>query len=177
MRVPTKLEVAQAELIDALAKLPAGTRINIFIFSDDVDAYAPSLVVIDEPTRADLIAFVRDMRADGATALQPAMRIAFLLNAPRIVLLSDGLGNIGGDRDDIMRDVSEAIRGGVRIDAIGIGPSQDTKLLDRARRRNRRLVPAVLIAQRFPTAPAARNASTIGARKSAAGSASSRSRR
>ena len=128
-RVPTKLEVAQAELIDALTKLPAGTQMNLLIFSDDVDAYAPSLVVIDEPSRSDVIAFVRDMRAGGATALQPAMRSAFLLNAPRIVLLSDGLGNIGGDRDDIMRDVSEAVRGGVRIDTIGIGPGQDTKLL------------------------------------------------
>lgn len=129
MRVPTKLEVAQAELIDAIAKLPIGTRINIFIFSNDVDAYAPTSVVLDETSRADLIGFVRDMRADGSTALQPAMRMAFLLNAPRVVLLSDGLGNIGGDRDDIMRDVREAILGGVRIDAIGIGPSQDTRLL------------------------------------------------
>jgi hypothetical protein len=129
VRVPTKMEVAQAELIDAVAKLPDGTRINIFIFSNDVDAYAPSSVVIDEATRSDLISFVRDMHANGSTALQPAMRMAFLLNAPRIVLLSDGLGNIGGDRDDIMRDVREAILGGVRIDAIGIGPSQDKKLL------------------------------------------------
>ena len=129
MRVPTKLEVAQAELIDALTKLPAGTRMNVLIFSDDVEAYAPSLVAVDEPNRSDLIAFVRDMRATGATALQPAMRGAFLLNAPRIVLLSDGLGNIGGDGDDIMRDVREAVRGGVRIDTIGIGPGQDTKLL------------------------------------------------
>jgi hypothetical protein len=128
-RVPTKMEVAQAELIDALSKLPPGTRMNLLIFSDDVAAFAPSVVIIDEPSRSDAIAFVRDMRAAGATALQPAMRLAFLLNAPRIVLLSDGLGNIGGDRDDIMRDVREAIRGGVRIDTIGIGPGQDTKLL------------------------------------------------
>jgi hypothetical protein len=127
--VSTKLEVAQAELIDALSKLPPGTRMNILIFSNDVDAYAPNLVVIDEPTRTDLVAFVHEMRPAAATALQPAMRTAFLLNAPRIVLLSDGLGNIGGDGDDIMRDVAEAVRGGVRIDTIGIGPGQDTKLL------------------------------------------------
>jgi hypothetical protein len=123
------MEVAQAELIETLAKLPDGTRLNIVIFSDDIDAYAPGLVVIDEQSRGDLIGFVREMRPLAATALQPAMRTAFLLNAPRIVLLSDGLGNIGGDRDDIMRDVSEAIRGGVRIDTIGIGPAQDTRLL------------------------------------------------
>ena len=57
------------------------------------------------------------------------MRIAFLLNAQRIVPLSDGLGNIGGGREDIMRDVREAVRGGVRIDAIGIGRGQDSRLL------------------------------------------------
>lgn len=127
--VPTKMEVAQAELIDAIAKLPAGSRVNILIFSDLVDAYAPTEVVLDDASRADMIAFVRDMQPETATALQPAMRTAFLMNAPRIVLLSDGLGNIGGGPDDIMRDVSEAMRGGVRIDTIGIGPSQDTKLL------------------------------------------------
>lgn len=126
---PTKIEVAQAELIDAIGKLPVGTRINLLFFSNDVDAYAASMVVVDEATRSDLIAYVRDMRADGATALQPALRVAFLLNASRIVLLSDGLGNIGGGRDDIMRDVREAMRGGVRIDAIGIGRGQDSRLL------------------------------------------------
>jgi hypothetical protein len=127
--MPTKMEVAQAELIDAIAKLPPGSRANILIFSELVDAYAPAEVVLDETIRADMIAFVRDMRPETATALQPAMRAAFLMNAPRIVLLSDGLGNIGGGPEDIMRDVSEAMRGGVRIDTIGIGPSQDTKLL------------------------------------------------
>jgi hypothetical protein len=127
--VATKMEVAQGELIDAIAKLPPGSRVNILIFSDLVDAYAPTEVVLDETSRADMIAFVRDMRPDAATALQPAMRVAFLMNAPRIVLLSDGLGNIGGGPEDVMRDVSEAMRGGVRIDTIGIGPSQDTKLL------------------------------------------------
>jgi hypothetical protein len=128
-RVPTKMEVAQAELIETLARLPAGTRLNILIFSNLVDAYAPDLVVVDEASRADLIGFVRDLRPLSATALQPAMRMAFLTNAPRIVLLSDGLGNIGGGSDDIMREVSEARRGGVRIDTIGIGPAQDAKLL------------------------------------------------
>jgi hypothetical protein len=112
------------------ARLPGRlAQLNILIFSDLVDAYAPSLVVIDETSRPDLIVFVRDMRPLAATALQPAMRMAFLLNAPRIVLLSDGLGNIGGDGEDIMRDVAEAVRGGVRIDTIGIGPGQDAKLL------------------------------------------------
>jgi hypothetical protein len=126
---PTKLEVAQSELIEALARLPVGTRLNILVFNDEVDAYAPTTVVIDEARRADLVGFVREMRAVGATALQPALRLAFLLNAPRIVLLSDGLGNVGLGTDEILRDTREAVRGGVRIDAIGIGRGHDAKLL------------------------------------------------
>ena len=129
MTAPTKLEVAQAELIEALAKLPVGTRLNILVFSDNVDAYAPTTIVIDDARREDLIGFVREMRAVGATALQPALRLAFLLNAPRIVLLSDGHGNVGLGPDDILRDTREAVRGGVRIDTIGIGPGHDAKLL------------------------------------------------
>lgn len=129
MRVPTKLEVAQAELIDAIVKLPEGTRVNLLIFSDDIDAFAGTIIAIDEASRIDLLAFVRDMRAHGATALQPAIRLALLLNAQRIVLLSDGLGNIGGGPEYILRDVREAARGGVRIDAIGIGRGQDRTLL------------------------------------------------
>ncbi len=128
---PTKLEVAQAELIEALSRLPVGTRLNILVFSDEVDAYAPATVVIDETRRADLVGFVREMQAAGATALQPALRLAFLLNAPRIVLLSDGLGNVGLGPEEILRDTREAMKGGVRIDAIGIGKDHDAKLLTR----------------------------------------------
>jgi hypothetical protein len=127
--VPTKMEVAQAELIDAIAKLPPGSRVNILIFSDLVDAYAPGEIVLDETSRADMIEFVRDMRPETATALQPAMRVAFLMNAPRIVLLSDGLGNVGGGVASVLQDAREAMRGGVRIDTIGLGFSQNDRLL------------------------------------------------
>jgi len=57
------------------------------------------------------------------------MRTAFLMNARRIVLLSDGLGNVGGNADAVLRDAREAIRGGVRIDTIGLGSGQDGALL------------------------------------------------
>jgi hypothetical protein len=52
-----------------------------------------------------------------------------LLNARRIVLLSDGLGNVGGGSHAVLRDAREAMRGGVRIDAVGIGRDADANLL------------------------------------------------
>jgi hypothetical protein len=128
-RGPRKIEVAQAELIDALSKLPAGTRMNVVFFNSDVDAIAPTILVLDEQNRPTIESYVRETDADGRTALAPAMRVAFLLNAKRVVLLSDGLGNVNGGSEDVMRDAREAIRAGIRIDTVGIGTDQDRWLL------------------------------------------------
>jgi hypothetical protein len=125
-----KIDVAQAELVDALQKLPAGTRMNVLFFNDRLEAYAPEMFTLDDASRADLIAFVQQTAPDGKTALGPAMRTAFVLNAHRIVLLSDGLGNVGGNSMTILRDAREGMRGGVRIDTVGIGHDQDGELLE-----------------------------------------------
>jgi hypothetical protein len=126
---PRKIDVAQAELIDALERLPAGTRLNVLFFNSSLEAFAPSIVPLDETRRATWIDFVKATSPQGSTALAPAMRTAFLMNARRIVLLSDGLGNVGGNDQAVLRDARQAIRGGVRIDTIGLGSDQDGALL------------------------------------------------
>ncbi|MBA3456388.1 MAG: VWA domain-containing protein [Deltaproteobacteria bacterium] len=126
---PRKIDVAQAELVAALERLPAGTRINVLFFNDELEAFAPNMVPLDDPGRAGMVGFVRETIPVGNTALAPAMRTAFLMNARRIVLLSDGLGNVGGRAHHVLRDAREAIRGGVRIDTIGLGRDQDRQLL------------------------------------------------
>lgn len=126
---PKKIEVAKAELIDALAKLPAGTRVNVIFFNSDLTALAADVVPLDETARAGMIQYIGGVGASGSTALAPALRAAFLMNSQRVVLLSDGLGNVGGGADSVLRDAREAMRGGVRIDAIGLGAGQDGSLL------------------------------------------------
>jgi len=126
---PRKIDVAHAELIDALDRLPTGTRMNIVFFNGSLEAYAPSMVPLQDSEREGLVEFVRQTTASGSTALATAMRAAFLMNAQRIILLSDGLGNRGGGVAAILRDAREAMRGGVRIDTIGIGMNQDAGLL------------------------------------------------
>jgi hypothetical protein len=125
----SKIEVAKAELIEALQKLPAGTRVDVIFFDSDIEAYAPELVPLDDTTRAALISYVSATAAAGSTALSPAMRLAFVTNAKRVVLLSDGLGNVGGGPEAVLRDAREAIRGGTRIDTVGLGVGQDATLL------------------------------------------------
>ena len=126
---PRKIDVARNELVDALQRLPAGTHMNVIFFNRRVEAFAPGMIPLEESGREGLIGFVKEMTATGSTALVPAMRTAFLMNARRIVLLSDGLGNVGGDSRALLRDAREAMRGGVRIDTIGLGRTQDAELL------------------------------------------------
>jgi len=128
--VPSKkIEVAKAELIEALQRLPAGTRVDVIFFDSGIEAFAPDVVTLDDTTRTSLIAYVTASEAGGSTALAPAMRTAFIMNARRVVLLSDGLGNVGGGADAVLRDAREAIHGGIRIDAVGLGAGQDASLL------------------------------------------------
>ncbi|MBV8756697.1 MAG: VWA domain-containing protein, partial [Deltaproteobacteria bacterium] len=125
----TKIEVAKAELVDALQKLPAGTRVNVIFFESDVEAFAPDVVPLDDATRASLVGYVSAETARGSTALAPAMRTALIMQSRRVVLLSDGLGNVGGGAEAVLRDAREAIRGGTRIDTVGLGNGQDARLL------------------------------------------------
>lgn len=126
---PRKIDVAQAELLDALHRLPEGTRLNVIFFDQGLEGFAPQAVALEAKTRDDLVTFVKASMPYGSTALAPALRTAFLMNAPRVVLLSDGLGNVGGDSEDILRDAREAMLGDVRIDTVGLGPDQDAILL------------------------------------------------
>jgi hypothetical protein len=126
---PRKIDVARRELNEALAQLPAGTRLNVIFFSNWLEAYAPGLTPLDEDNRQDMIHFVDGTEPRGPTALATAMRAAFMMGARHVVLLSDGLGNMGGGSEETLRDAREAMRGGVRIDTIGIGPDQDRPLL------------------------------------------------
>lgn len=126
---PSKIDVAHRELVEALERLPAGTRVNVLYFNHELEAFAATLFPLEDQGRAELIDFVTETEPTGATALGPAMRTAFLMNARRIVLLSDGLGNVGGGAYAVLRDAREAMRGGVRIDTIGLGYGQDYDLL------------------------------------------------
>lgn len=126
---PRKIDVARHELVDALERLPDGTRMNVIFFNHRVEANAPGLVALEGSTRDNLIRFVEGIEPANRTALATAMRAAFVMGARHVVVLSDGLGNIGGGSTQILRDAREAMRGGVRIDTIGLGHDQDAALL------------------------------------------------
>jgi hypothetical protein len=127
--LPSKLEAAKSELIRTLHAMPDGTRFTIIFFDDEIAAWSPHMMILDPSTRGAATSFIRGIDDGGSTAAVPALRIAYAAGARRIILLSDGLANNGGDGDDLLAEARAAIAAGVRFDTVGIGLDQDAALL------------------------------------------------
>ncbi|MCB9563120.1 MAG: VWA domain-containing protein [Kofleriaceae bacterium] len=127
--LPSKLEAAKEELIDTLRAMPDGTRFDVIFFDDDILMLSPTMMVLGPDTRADIEGFIRGVRPGGSTAAVPALDLAYQIGAARVVLLSDGLANNGGDGDELLDRARGQIARGVRFDTVGIGLDQDAALL------------------------------------------------
>ncbi len=127
--MPTKMDAAKDELIRTLSAMPDGTRFTIIFFDSDVAAFAPHMVVLEPGSRAAAIGFVRGIRPGGSTAAVPALRLAYKAGAARVVLLSDGLANTGGDGGELLAEARGVMRAGVRFDTVGLGIDQDAELM------------------------------------------------
>lgn len=126
----SKMEAAKAELVHTLQRMPDGTRFMIIFFDDDLSAFAPHMLMLDPSTRAAAIDFVRRIKPGGSTAAVPALRLAYKAGAARVILLSDGLANTGGDGDDLLAEARMQMQRGVRFDTVGLGIDQDSSLMN-----------------------------------------------
>ena len=127
--LPSKLEVAKHELLDAVARMPDGTRLDIIFFDDEIAALSRRMMVLGPATRARVRSFIAGIQPGGSTAAVPALDLAYRIGAARVVLLSDGLANTGGDGGDLLARARQEMRRGVRFDTVGIGLDQDAGLL------------------------------------------------
>ena len=129
--LPSKLEVAKAELVRTMRAMPDGTRFHIIWFDDEIKALSPHMVILEPSSRAGVEAFIRGIDTGGSTAAVPALELAYAIHAARIVLLSDGLANTGGSTDTLLAQAREQIAMGVRFDTVGLGIDQDAGLMQR----------------------------------------------
>jgi hypothetical protein len=127
--LPSKMEAAKDELIRTLRAMPDGTRFGVIFFNRQINALSPRMWTLGPNTRARAETFIRGIEATGSTAAVPAMRLAYRMGARRVILLSDGLANTGGDGKDLLADARRAMRLGLRIDTVGLGLDQDGELL------------------------------------------------
>jgi hypothetical protein len=126
---PTKMEAAKKELVDCLRDLPNGTRFNVVFFESGVTALSPRMLTLSERTRTRAERFIAGIETEGSTAAVPALRAAYDSDARRVVLLSDGLANTGGDGGDLLSEARAQMTRGVRFDTVGLGLDQDAALM------------------------------------------------
>jgi hypothetical protein len=130
-RLPSKLEAAKQELVRTIRAMPDGTRFNIIFFDDEINALSRSMMTLHGGTRAGVERFITGIDAGGSTAAVPALELAYQIRAQRVILLSDGLANSGGDADELLERARSQIAMGVRFDTVGIGLDQDLELMQK----------------------------------------------
>jgi hypothetical protein len=124
------MEAAKAELVHTLQLMPDGTRFMIIFFDDKLNAFAPTMLTLEPGTRDAAIRFVQGIKPGGSTAAVPALRLAYKAGAARVILLSDGLANTGGDGNDLIAEARGEMQRGVRFDTVGLGIDQDSSLMN-----------------------------------------------
>jgi len=105
---PTRITAAKRQLVEALEKFPEGERFNMIFFSDSAEAWKKGLTTMSDGARSKATDAARELRADGATAVYDALKLAFEdENVDTIYLLTDGEPTAGEiiEPDRIRRQV------------------------------------------------------------------------
>ncbi len=130
------LEAAKAAAGAAIEMLLPDDRVGVVAYDDAVRVVAP--LSLAGTSRGALLSAVRAIESGGSTALytgwaeglSQAMACPVEGASARVVLLSDGLANVGvRDAGTIAADVAQAAAHGVTTTAMGFGRSYDEALL------------------------------------------------
>jgi Ca-activated chloride channel family protein len=138
-----KIDKAKAALKFGVESLSARDRFNIISFSGEDHAMKAALVAADHDGKQTGLKFIENLHAEGGTNINDALVTAFKQfqssDRPRmIVFLTDGLPTVGTtDVKQIVKNVAEANRAGVRLFSFGVGYDVNTNLLDKLSSDNR----------------------------------------
>ncbi len=131
-----KLQRAQQAAACVVEGLRPTDRVAVTVFDDVVRSVVPSRPAED---RASILAEIGRLRAGNTTALhagwvEGAIQVSRHLDPRclnRVILLSDGLANVGETNPDrIASDVRGLVARGVSTSALGIGDDYDENLLE-----------------------------------------------
>lgn len=130
-----KMHYARAAAKFAVENLLPSDRISIVLFDDHIDTLIPSTLATD---KAALREQIRQVHSRGSTALhagwvEGGVQVSHYLHPEqlnRVILLSDGLANVGETRPDtIANDVHGLAQRGVSTTTLGIGDDYAEDLL------------------------------------------------
>lgn len=131
-----KLAYAKEAASYAVENLLPSDRVSIILFDTDVNTLVPSTLATDKAT---LLRQIRQITAGSSTALhagwvESGIQVSQYLNPEhlnRVILLSDGLANVGETRPDaIANDVKGLSQRGVSTSTLGIGDDYSEDLLE-----------------------------------------------
>jgi Ca-activated chloride channel family protein len=130
-----KFEQARKAAINVINGLAPGERFNIIDYSDSIETFAKEPVALDDKARADALAYLGRLQANGGTNLHDALMTA--INAPvaqgsmpLVLFLTDGLPTVGERKEVTIRDhVKASNKANRRIFAFGVGFDVNTPLL------------------------------------------------
>lgn len=135
--VPTKLDVARAELVKVLASVPQNVTVDVVAFSSTVQRLWDAPRAMDEVSLRAAIQWAAALRPADETHPLEAIDAAAAMNPEQIVLLSDGRPS---DSDAVLRSLLarvEAIAPRTRVDVVGFGADQDRVFLGALAARGR----------------------------------------
>ncbi|MEM1293012.1 MAG: VWA domain-containing protein [Cyanobacteria bacterium P01_H01_bin.162] len=119
----------------AIANLLPSDRLSVVLFDNRIETLVPSTLATDKNS---LLSKLDQIQARGTTALhagwvEGGLQVSQYLNPSqlnRVILLSDGLANVGENRPDaIATDVHGLAQRGVSTTALGIGDDYSEDLL------------------------------------------------
>ena len=133
-----KLAFAQQAACHALDRLDVHDRVAVVAYDDQVKLLSPGVAVSDA-ARVDLKRQINALRPGGQTDLeggwmrgaQEVAAQATLQKVSRVLLLTDGLANVGiTDREELTRHARELAQRGVSTTTLGVGADYDQELLE-----------------------------------------------
>jgi Ca-activated chloride channel family protein len=131
-----KIVQARKALEFCLRGLNPRDRFNLISFNESPDPLFTQLVKAEPARVEEALAAARDLKAEGGTNIDEALRTALPMLADRerpcfILFLTDGLPTVGvRDPARILSDVAESAPDHVRLFAFGVGYDVNTFLLD-----------------------------------------------
>jgi len=139
-----KITQAKKALQFCVENLNDGDRFEIVRFSTEVEPLFDQLRAVSQASRDKAEDFIKDLKANGATAIDDALHKALSLrpmDSSRpfvIIFLTDGMPTIGvTDETQILARVKQHDAGQTRIFCFGIGTDVNTHLLDKLTEQSR----------------------------------------
>ncbi len=138
-----KMEKARAALKFGVESLNPNDRFNVISFSGEEHLMKANLIDAGASGKQTGLKFIENLRAEGGTNINDALVAAFKQfqksdRPAMIVFLTDGLPTVGPtDVKQIVKNVAEANRAGVRLFSFGVGYDVNTNLLDKLSADNR----------------------------------------